>query len=333
MQVRTYNWMLFATVLAATGLTWNAAAQAAQEPQQKPQAQQPVGGQQPIRVQVSLVNIFATVRDKSRKIIANLEQKDFRIFEDNQEQKLSFFTRDTALPITLGLLIDTSGSETNRLPAEQDAASQFLTRVMRKGDEAMVISFGMDVDLLADFTDDRDKLERAIRRTQINAPIGGLINPGPLPPSARQIRGTAFYDAIYVACREKLSTEAGRKALVIVTDAVDEGSKVKLDEAIEAAQRTDTVIHILLVSEAGYNNPGVAKKISDETGGRMIEVRSEKKLQEAFDQISEELRTQYQLGYYPTNAERDGKFRKVKIETVPGDMRVLARRGYYAPKS
>jgi VWFA-related protein len=204
---------------------------------------------------------------------------------------------------------------------------------MRKGDEAMVVSFGMDIDLLADFTDDHNLLERAIRRAQINAPIGGLINPGPLPPSARQTRGTAFYDAIYVACREKLSSEAGRKALVIITDAVDEGSKVKLEESIEAAQRSDTVIHILLVSEMGYNNPGVAKKITDETGGRMIEVRSEKKLQEAFDQISEELRTQYQLGYYPTNTARDGKFRKIKIETAPNDLRVLARRGYYAPKS
>ena len=331
MHVRTYSRMLFAMLLAATVLASKAAAQAPPGTQQQPPPQDK--GQEPIRVQVALVNVFATVRDKSRRIVSNLEQKDFRIFEDNQEQKLAYFTRETALPITLGLLIDTSGSETNRLPAEQDAASQFLTRVMRKGDEAMVVSFGMDIDLLADFTDDHNLLERAIRRARINAPIGGLINPGPLPPSARQTRGTAFYDAIYVACREKLSAEAGRKALVIITDAVDEGSKVKLEEAVEAAQRSDTVIHILLVSEMGYNNPGVAKKITDETGGRMIEVRSEKKLQEAFDQISEELRTQYQLGYYPTNTTRDGKFRKIKIETAPNDLRVLARRGYYAPKS
>src|SRR5947209_9331889 len=238
MRVRTYRGMLSATVVAATLLTSKAAAHAPATQQQPPPQDK---GQEPIRVQVALVNVFATVRDKSRRIVSNLEQKDFRIFEDNQEQKLAYFTRETALPITLGLLIDTSGSETNRLPAEQDAASQFLTRVMRKGDEAMVVSFGMDIDLLADFTDDHNLLERAIRRAQINAPIGGLINPGPLPPSARQTRGTAFYDAIYVACREKLSAEAGRKALVIITDAVDEGSKVKLEEAIEAAQRSDTV--------------------------------------------------------------------------------------------
>src|SRR5260370_21151190 len=331
MRARTYSWMLSAPVLAAPLVPSRAGAQAPPATQQQPL---PRGkGQEPARVQVAVVNVVDPVRDKSRRIVSNLEQKDFRIFEDNQEQKLAYFTRETALPITLGLLIDTSGSETNRLPAEQDAASQFLTRVMRKGDEAMVVSFGMDIDLLADFTDDHNLLERAIRRARINAPTEGLINPPPFPPPPRQPRGTAFYDAIYVACREKLSSEAGRKALAIITDAVDEGSKVKLEESIEAAQRSDTVIHILLVSEMGYNNPGVAKKITDETGGRMIQGRSEKKLQEAFDQISEGLRTQEQLGYYPTNTASDGTFRNIKIETYPNDLRVLPRRGYYAPKS
>src|SRR5437879_7205517 len=150
MQARTYSWMLSATVLAATLLTSKAAAQAPPATQQQPPPQG--REQEPIRVQVALVNVFATVRDKSRRIVSNLEQKDFRIFEDNQEQKLAYFTRETALPITLGLLIDTSGSETNRLPAEQDAASQFLTRVMRKGEEAMMVSLGMNSDLIEDIT-------------------------------------------------------------------------------------------------------------------------------------------------------------------------------------
>ncbi len=318
----------------AAALVYSAAepGRAAAAPQNQPAEQEKPAGQTPvIRSQVTLINLFATVRDGHKRIVGNLEQKDFRVLEDNQEQKIAFFSRETALPITLGMLLDTSGSETNMLLAIQDSGVRFLDRVLRPKDLAMVISFGADVDLLADFTEDRGMLERAIRRARINAPQGSLINPGPLPPSARGTRGTALYDAIYAACNEKLATEAGRKALVILTDAVDEGSKVKLEEAIEAAQRTDTVIH-MLISDFGYVNPGVAKKITDETGGRMIEVRSEKKLGEAFDQISEELRTQYMLGYYPSNPARDGRFRKIKVETAGKDMKVLARKGYYAPK-
>jgi VWFA-related protein len=218
------------------------------------------------------------------------------------------------------------------LSAIQDAGGRFLDRVLRKGDEALVMSFDTDVDLLSDFTDDRGQLDRAIRSARINAPSGGGINPGPLPTSNSV--GTAFYDAVYLACNEKLGTEAGRKAIIVVTDAQDEGSKIRLEEAIEAAQRTDAVIHILLVADPRFGaNGGVAHKISDETGGRMIVVNSEKKLAEAFDQISEELRSQYTLGYYPINTAHDGKFRKIKIEMSNKDLKVLARRGYYAPKS
>src|SRR5260370_4143272 len=145
MQVRTYSWMLSATVLGATLLPSMAAAQPPPVTQQQPPPQDK--GQEPIRVQVALVNVFPTVRDKSRRIVSNLEQKDFRIFDDNQEQKLAYFTRETALPITLGLLIDTSGSEKNRLPAEQHAASQFLTRALRNGQRGRLHSFGLDIDL------------------------------------------------------------------------------------------------------------------------------------------------------------------------------------------
>jgi VWFA-related protein len=157
------------------------------------------------------------------------------------------------------------------------------------------------------------------------------MTPGTIPQSGS--KGTNFYDALYLACNEKLSTEAGRKAIVVLTDAEDNGSKVRVEEAIEAAQRTDTVVHILLVYDPRQGaNASIAKKITDETGGRMIVVNSEKHLQEAFDQISEELRSQYTVGYYPTNSARDGKFRKIKIEVAGKDLKVLARKGYYAPK-
>jgi VWFA-related protein len=295
--------------------------------------QQPAGQAPVIKSQVSLVNLFATVRDKSKRIVPDLKQEDFRISEDNQEQKIAFFSREVALPITLALLLDTSGSEQDMLSAIQEAGSGFISRVIRKGDEALVMSFDSNVDLLSDFTDERGQLERAIRKSRINVPNQGSMAGNPGPIGSRQITGTALYDAIYLACSEKLATEAGRKAIVIVTDAQDEGSKVKLEEAVEAAQRTDTVIHILLVADPRYGgNSGVAHKLAEETGGRMISVRSEKKLAEAFDEISQELRSQYTLGYYPSNPARDGKFRKIKVETNNHDLKVLARKGYYAPK-
>jgi len=326
--------------LMLAGLAW-AQQQPAQQPVQQPtqqSTQQPAQSDQQtptIKSEVSLVNIFATVRDKKKQIMPSLKKEDFRIFENEQEQKIAFFTAEKTLPITLGLLIDTSGSEQNRLPAEQEAATRFLNRVLRKGDEAMVISFDVDVDLLSDFTDDRAQLDRAIRSARINAPQVSMVNPGPLPPESRTrgLRGTAFYDAIWTACGEKLATEAGRKALVIITDADDQGSRVTVQEAMEAAERTNTVVHILLVHDPGFGwRPDIAHKIADATGGRVIEVSSEKHLQEAFDQISEELRSEYTLGYYPTNATRDGTFRKIKVETMDKDLKVLARKGYYAPK-
>ncbi len=264
---------------AALSLAVPVLPQQAQEPAQTPT----------IKSQVNLVNLFVTVRDKSKHIATNLTQNDFKVYEDGQEQKIAFFSKEVTLPITLGLLMDTSGSEQNMLGAIQDGASTFLNRVMRKGDEAMIISFDLDVDLLSDFTEDRSQLNRAIHRAQINAG-GPMMTPGTLPTGNI---GTDFYDALYLACHDELASEAGRKAVVVLTDAEDNGSKVRVEEAIEAAQRTDTVVHILLVYDPRMGaNSSVAKKITDETGGRMIVVNSEKHLLEAFDQISEELRSQ-----------------------------------------
>jgi VWFA-related protein len=283
-----------------------------------------------IRVQVNLVNLFATVRDKHKAIVPGLKQDDFQIYEDGQLQEITNFSAESNLPITLGMLIDTSGSEYYMLSSEKDAASRFFARVLRKGDLAMVMSFDTDVDLLADFTDDRGMLDRAIHRAQVNVPVGGIIVQGPLPTSGTG--GTNFYDAVYLAAHDKLSDEAGRKAIIVLTDAEDTGSKVKLQDAIEAAQRTDTVVHILLVAADG-GDQSVAKRLTDETGGRMIVVRSEKNLEQAFDQISEELRSQYTVSYSPTNKAHDGSYRKVKVEMKNKDFSALTRRGYYAPNN
>jgi VWFA-related protein len=286
-----------------------------------------------IKSEVTLVNLFATVRDKSHRVVTDLKQDDFKVSEDGHEEKVAFFSKEMQLPITLGLLLDTSGSEQFMLGAIQDAGGRFMHRVLKKGDEAMVISFDSDVDLLSDFTDDKTILDRAIGKARINIPGGGMIAGNPGPVGSQNITGTALYDAIYLACGEKLNGEAGRKAIIIVTDAQDEGSKVRLEEAVESAQRTDTVIHILLVADPRFGgNVGVAHKLTEDTGGRLIVVNSEKRLEEAFDQISEELRSQYTLGYYPTNTARDGKFRKIKVDMTNHDLKVLARKGYYAPK-
>jgi VWFA-related protein len=292
-------------------------------------------GQTPtIKAEVNLVNLFATVRDKNKRIVTDLKQDNFKVFEDTHEEKIAFFSKDMNLPITLGLLLDTSVSEEYMLGAIQDSGSRFLHRVLKKGDEAMVISFDTDVDLLADLTDDRPILDRAINKARINTAGGGYIagNPGPVPSTGG---GTNLYDAVYLACSDKLNGEAGRKAIVIVSDAEDTGSKVKLEDAIESAQRTDTVIHVLFVADRrfGGGRPDIAHKLAEETGGRMIVVNSEKKVEEAFDQISEELRSQYTLGYYPTNGAKDGKFRKIHVDVDNHDYKVLTRKGYYAPKA
>lgn len=301
------------------------------QPQQERQTPQ---ADQTLKSAVTVVNVFATVRDKHHAIISDLTEKDFKILEDGQEQKVAFFNREKNLPITLGILIDTSGSMDRILSAEQDAASRFLQRVLRKNDEAMVISFDLDVNLLADFTQDTAVLERAIRRTVINAPaagIGGTV--GTIP---QQGGGTNLYDAVYLAAHDELASEAGRKGIILLSDCEDTGSRVRIAEAIEAAQRADTVIHVLLLRDFMATSgvgPSVASKMASETGGRVIDVHNNKTLEKAFDEIAEELSSQYVLGYYPTNEKRDGTFRKIQVEIVShSDAKVTARKGYYAPR-
>jgi VWFA-related protein len=283
-----------------------------------------------IRTETNQVNVFTTVRDRHKAIVPGLKQDDFQVFEDGQPQELIYFTAESNLPITLGLLIDTSGSEQFLLSAEKDAGSRFLARLLKKGDLAMVMSFDSDVDLLADFSDNRAMLNRAINRAQINVASGGSLAPGPFPTS--DTGGTNFYDAVYLACHSKLAGEAGRKAIVVLTDAEDTGSKLKLQEAVEAAQRSDTVVDILLVAADG-GDQAVARTLADETGGRVVVVRNERSLEKGFDELIEELRNQYTLGYTPSNKQRDGSYRKIRVEMKNKEYSALSRRGYYAPNN
>jgi VWFA-related protein len=311
---------------------------AGEQPQNDQNPQQVPESSQTLKVQTNLVNVFVTARDKKNGVLTDLKQEDFKISEDGVEQKVAYFSKDMNLPITLAILVDTSGSMQNILGAEQDAASRFVRTVMRKKDEAIVISFDFDVNLLADFTEDAAVLDRGIHSARISAvSSGGVVTPGTVPQG--QNGGTDLYDAVYLACHDELATEAGRKAVVVLSDAEDTGSKVSLKESIEAAQRADAVIHFLRLSDEpfyfqlgmSYGGAQVARQMADETGGREVEVRNEKNLEGAFAIISEELRSQYVLGYYPTNVKHDGTFRKVKVDVNRPDTKILARKGYYAP--
>jgi len=299
--------------------------------------QEPPMASQTLKVRTSLVDVFVTVRDHHNEIIPDLTQKDFTVYEDGHEQKISYFAKEVDMPITLGLMMDTSGSMDRLINAEQDTASRFVKEIMRPKDEAMVIGFDFDANLLADFTEDTNVLVRAIHHAQISSAAGGtVVNSGPFPTN--NLGGTHFYDAIYLACHDELTSQVGRKALVALTDAEDEGSHLTLNDAVESAQRADAVVHVLLMNDLSefygrgmdYNGGSVAAKLADETGGRVIDVHNEKTLEKAFAEIEEELRSQYVLGYYPENANMDGSYRKIKVDVSRDGARIRARKGYYA---
>lgn len=303
----------------------------AQTTQQKPPEQLPEAP--PIRVAVDVVNVLATVKDSKGRLVNDLNKEDFTIYEEGQPQELRYFSRESSLPLTLGILVDTSVSQERVLGIEQEAATEFLSRVLRSKDLAFVISFDVNVDLLYDFTNEVSALDNAIRRTRINAPSGrGPIAQGP--------RGTRLYDAVYLASHDKLASEVGRKAIILLTDGEDAGSELKIADALEAAQRSDTIIYAIAVIDrafyfyrgVGFIGESVLKKMTEETGGRVIVVNRAKDLDKAFAEIADELRSQYSLGYTPANTRHDGTFRKLKIKLARDGLRVQARHGYYAPR-
>jgi VWFA-related protein len=311
----------------ASAVTAHAArAQANQEQQEPPQS----GGT--LTVESKLVEVFATVRDKRNMVIDNLTKDDFKVYEDGTQQKITYFGKESDMPITLAMLMDTSGSMYNIMNAEKEAASSFVHEIMRKKDEAIVISFDTDADLLADFTEDPVVLTRAISRAEVRIDASGIGGtPGTVPSHGG---GTNLFDAVYLACHDELGSEAGRKAVIVLSDAEDNGSKMSIDEAVESAQRADAVIHVMLISDPGATEgfgTGIALQLARETGGRVIAVHNDKTLTKAFDEISEELRSQYVLGYTPSNISHDGTYRKIKVETVQADTKILSRKGYYAP--
>lgn len=296
------------------------------------------------KLQVNLVDLFFTVKGKNGELIPHLSKSDCSVLEDKQQQTWKTFTAESDLPLTLGILLDTSGSQERVLPLEQQAGSQFLEQVLRKKDEAFLLSFDVNIDLLQDFTNNPRLLAHAMDKAQINtaggngaAGIPGLG--GGTVPIQGTPKGTLLYDAIYEASNEKLSQETGRKAMIILTDGDDEGSTKKIQDAIAAAQKSNAIVYVILIADTGfyggfgYSGYSAAKRISEETGGRLINVGNNgKKLEDAFQQISDELRTQYVGTYTPTNNKLDGTFRHVAVNCGEG-MHVQVRKGYFAPNA
>ena len=294
-----------------------------------------------LKIDVDVVNLFFTVREKKGGLIGNLNKEDFTVSEDGKSQAIKYFTRENDLPLTIGLLVDVSGSQANLIEVERNAASQFFSRVLRPKDMAFLISFGSDAELLQDYTNSTKLLKAGLEGLRVNSDVSGAGgNSGPVPTASRP-HGTVLYDTVYLASHDQLVGQVGRKALVLITDGVDQGSRYKIEQAIEQAQKADAIIYSIYYLDnrayGGYmsfggGGEGYLKKMSEDTGGRVMKVDNKNSLQSIFDQISQELRSQYSIGYTPTNPSATGGFRRVEIH-VPQrekEVKVQVRKGYYA---
>ena len=310
---------------------------------QKPQGQKSEDSQEPtetLKVNVNVVQLFFNVKDKHGALIPNLTKDDFEIKEDSTPQTIKYFTAETNLPLTLGIMIDASGSQRNVIDMEKEVGGAFLKQILTDKDEAFVISFDITVDLLQDFTRDTHRLQAALNKAKVNVDVssGGVPGMGGGPVPQHNSPGTLLYDAVYLSAHDMLSKEVGRKAMILLTDGQDEGSRLKIQDAIEAAQKADSIVYVLLCADRGfyggfgYSGEGDMRKLTEQTGGRVINVGNKfDKLREAFDQIAAELRSQYNIGYTPTNLKRDGSYRKLEIKSKQS-YKIQARAGYYASR-
>ncbi len=286
------------------------------------------------RKNVTVVNVLFTVKDKHGVLVPHLEKDRFELLEEGQPQTIKYFSAETDQPLTIGLLIDSSKSMERTLPEEKIVAGGFLQKVLTEKDLAFVISFDISVDLLQDLTNSTRLLRAGLEKARINTNTVGMSpmgNPGPVPTAGGQNKGTLLFDAAYLAADEVLGRQSGRKAMVILTDGDDVGSKLRLKDAIEAAQKADVVTYVLLITDPMYgSNYGDMSKLAEQTGGRIIRVNRVDKMDKAFAEISDELRSQYSIGFSSTNPVNDGKFRRIELKSKDG-YKIQARRGYYPP--
>ena len=271
-------------------------------------------------VNVELVNVLFTVMDRKGKLVTDLDKSNLKLYEDNKLQTITNFSRETDLPLTIALVIDTSTSIRERFKFEQEAAIDFLYRTLRpKKDKALLVTFDSAIELVQDYTDNPEVLSKAIRQ----------IRPG---------GGTKMLDAIYLACQEKLKSELGRKILILISDGDDNLSLETLASTLEMAQKSDVAIFAISTNSSGFfgitapKADKILKRLAEETGGRAFFPFKAEDLSASFQDIGAELRSQYSLAYRSSNPGRDGSFRSIKIETDRKNLKVKARKGYYAPR-
>jgi VWFA-related protein len=290
------------------------------------------------KVNVNVVQLFFNVKDKKGALIHRLSKDDFEILEDGKPQTIKYFASESNLPLTLGMLIDSSGSQERVLHMEKEVGGEFLNQILRAQDLAFVISFDVNVNLLQDFTNSVDVLKTALNSARIDIAGGRTTGtPGPGGNVPVVLRGTLLYDAVYLASNDELSHQLGRKAMILLTDGEDQGSQMRITDAIEAAQKSGSIIYVLLCADRGfygsgeYSGKGKMNTLTEETGGRvMVAGNRSDKLKNAFNQIANELRNQYSIGYTPTNSVLDGTLRKVEIHAKNKNYRIQARTAYYA---
>ncbi len=296
-----------------------------------PPAPETITEGQTLKVRVNLVNTYFSARDKGG-FLTGLHKDDCQIFENKEEQTIKNFTQEKKLPLTIGILLDTSFGQFNVLELEKEASVSFLKGLLQAKDEAFLIKFDTNIDLLADYTNSVPELRRAINKAEVNAGAGNGSVTGNTPP-----RGTLLYDAVYLAAHDKLHDEAGRKVIVILTDGQDQGSQLKLNDAVESAVKSNAIVYVINIVDRQsyyqngwwYGGLGAMDKLTKDSGGRIVDGGNGRKLEEAFAQISDELRTQYLVSYTPKNTSLDGSFRNINI-TCGKDVKVQARKGYFA---
>jgi len=313
--IRKLGWILLTgIVVLAAGAVW--AQEAGKVPGQE-QVEEDFGT--PIVVDVSRVPLLFTVTDKKNRFITNLEKEDFEVFDNGEKQEISQFVRESELPLRIGILMDTSNSVRGRFRFEQEAAIEFIRGVLaEEKDRAFLVSYDTRAELVVDFTNDPEKLAEGVR-------------------SMRPGGGTALYDAIYYASRDKLPEdrplEEFRRALVLIGDGDDNQSSVTRDMALEMAHKADAVLYTISTNRSGQKieGDGVLKYFAKETGGRSFQPFQARDLEQSFADIANELRHQYFIIYSPTNFAADGSFHKIRIKTNVKNTEVRARAGYYAP--
>ncbi len=297
-----------------------------------------------IKVDTEVVNVLFTAQDHNRRLLTDLKQGDIRLLEDGKPQELVAFSRQVDLPLSLAILIDTSASQERTLPEEKAAAAAFLETVMRPAkDEVCIISFTGEATLEQGMTNNLSRLRRSIDKVKFVPPsgyIGGGVIAGTPPISGDTTAGsTAIWDAIWVTSDEILgpAPEKTRRAIILVTDGVNTSGKKKLDDAVQAALKSEAIIYSVGIGDNFYSgvDRGSLNKVSERTGGRAYFPRDERELREAFQQIQEEMRSQYLIAYEPSNQIRDGSFRKIEIEVTNPQLqkdktKLTHRQGYFA---